>query len=66
MYEGKNFIRNMHMILKEGELLYGGGQGNDLERGKVEKAMKSLCYESICGDCVGRKGIFRGQKTVGV
>lgn len=37
MYEGKNFIRNMHMILKEGELLYGGGQGNDLERGKVEK-----------------------------
>jgi hypothetical protein len=36
MYEGKNFITNMHMTLKEGEY-YMGGQGNDLERGKVEK-----------------------------
>jgi hypothetical protein len=49
------------------ELLYGEGARKWPRKweSRKEMAMKSLCYERICGYCVGRKGrkaSLRGRK----
>lgn len=54
----------MCTTLKEGKN-YARGE-KSLEGGKEEKRiMKSLCYERVCGGCVGeRKASLRGQRIV--